>query len=111
MNTGLKIFARNRTGQLFSVPVDDAVYHSQHKYRWRINRDGYVCRNTRRGQKNTTVFLHRLAVNCPRGKEVDHKDRDRTNNVGSNLQIVTPVENKALAVLRRRWSVTYRIVA
>lgn len=77
------------------------------RFTWRIDRDGYVYRNTRAGQKNVTRYLHRDVVDCPRGMQVDHKDNDPHNNTRENLAIVTPAENKALACLRRRWAVRY----
>lgn len=66
------------------------------------NRNGY-CRMSWKGgnskSKRRYLMIHRLVVEAhhgcpvPEGKQVDHKDRNRTNNHIDNLSIVTAVEN------------------
>ena len=52
-------------------------------------------------RKRKAFFLHRLMAECLigpiTGYQIDHKDRDTTNNHISNLEIVTASENQ------RRW--------
>ena len=48
------------------------------------------------------AYVHRLVAkyficSCPEGKEVNHKDLDKTNNYYKNLEYVTSKENKAHA--------------
>lgn len=49
--------------------------------------------------KRTTLFVHRLVAAafigpCPSGLEVNHLDRDKTNNRSENLEYVTRSENE-----------------
>lgn len=43
--------------------------------------------------KDSIRSLHRLITNCPKGKVVDHWDKDTLNNLDSNLKIVTQSKN------------------
>jgi len=52
----------------------------------------------RRGDRRR-FLVHRLVAAaflgpCPEGHEVNHKDRDRSNNTATNLEYVTPSENQ-----------------
>jgi hypothetical protein len=42
----------------------------------------------------TTLYLHRLITGAPKGKVVDHINRDPLDNRRANLRIVTQVENE-----------------
>lgn len=101
------LLAYTRSGEQVSIPVDLLALVSFGMFKWRIDRDGYVYRNSRRGRKNIIYYLHREIVDCPRGMQVDHKDNNPLNNHRENLAIVTPAENKALACIRRRWRIRY----
>lgn len=43
--------------------------------------------------KNSIRSLHRLLTNCPKGRVVDHWDKDTLNNNDSNLKVVTQSKN------------------
>ena len=51
-----------------------------------------ACRIFRNG-KNTTLYMHRLIMGEPKGKQVDHWNHDTLDNRRSNLRIVTNRQN------------------
>ncbi|MEH7249196.1 AP2 domain-containing protein [Neobacillus niacini] len=48
---------------------------------------------TKSNGKDSIRSLHRLITSCPKGKVVDHWDKDTLNNLDSNLNIVTSSQN------------------
>ena len=44
---------------------------------------------------------------CPEGFEVDHIDGDKNNNNISNLQYLTPAENRAKGIIQERYGYEY----
>lgn len=50
--------------------------------------------------RRVCVYLHRLVMNCPADKQVDHKDGDGLNDMEYNLEVVEPETNLA----RRRFA-------
>jgi hypothetical protein len=59
-------------------------------YCWSKNSEGYL--EARSPFTKKTILLHRLIMNFPEGM-VDHKNRDKDNNVRENLRISTNKEN------------------
>lgn len=57
------------------------------KYKWRLNKQGYVV-SVGRGKK-----LHRLILNTPSGMETDHINGNKLDNRRRNLRIVTHNQN------------------
>ena len=84
--------------------VDAEDYEKIAKYKWFAKArssgsdDIYAARSQREGERIRTIYMHRFIMDCPAGKEVDHKDTERLNCRRSNLEIVTRQEN-----IRRRW--------
>ena len=80
-------------GKSHSAFVDDADYARISLYRWHpvngyartwvIGRDG----------KRHSLRMHRLIMDPPDHLEVDHWDRNRLNNVRSNLRVCTHAQN------------------
>jgi len=69
--------------------VDAADYEWLSQYSWSY-RAGYAgCRI-----KGKTVLMHRLIMNTPKGKVVDHVDGNRLNNCRANMRNCTPGENR-----------------
>jgi len=66
--------------------VDDVDYESIIKTRWYLTNHGYAV-------TNVGVRMHRLIINAKPGETVDHIDRDRLNNVRSNLRLVNASQN------------------
>ncbi len=59
--------------------------------KWTVNGDGYA--NARFKEQKTSLFFHRVVMNCPRGLIVDHINGNRLDNRKCNLRIVTITEN------------------
>ena len=64
----------------------------------RKNSRGYLALIVCKGSKKYCRLIHRLVVDTflqgvPKGKEVNHKDGDKTNNRLSNLEIITRSAN------------------
>jgi hypothetical protein len=75
--------------------VDTDLYEELSKYRWYIDRTGYVKRNARKSDetKRKVIYLHSLLMNTPKGMVVDHINHNPLDNRRSNLQVVTNFEN------------------
>ena len=61
--------------------------------------DGYLCIELRKNNKGRQFVVHRLVAeafigSCPEGKEANHKDGNKHNNIPENLEYVTPSENQ-----------------
>ena len=57
------------------------------KYKWYLGYDGY-CRS---GDK--PIYLHRIIMNCPNNKDIDHIDGKPLNNRKYNLREATNSQN------------------
>jgi hypothetical protein len=84
-------------GGLFAI-VDASDFQWLSRYRWRATggEAGYPC--CRIGGKK--VYMHRLIVNAPDGRVVDHANGNRWDNRRDNLRICTQGENLRN---RRKW--------
>lgn len=69
-----------------SFIMDIENLHYLNNYMWQMTQDGLIY-NSRYG------YLHRLIMNCPNNKEVDHIDKNTLNNKKSNLRICTHSQN------------------
>lgn len=77
------------------ILVDDADFEMLNQYTWRIHQRGYVVTNLSRKLGHKEVKMHRLITECPKGKIVDHADRNKLNNQRNNLRITTNQMNTA----------------
>lgn len=75
---GIAVIKAYNDGKLVDVKVDDNDYIKYNLVSWNISKDGYV--------RCTKGLLHRLIMNAKPGSFVDHIDRDKTNNMKSNLR-------------------------
>lgn len=76
--------------------VDDEDYEKISRHRWYVNlnkRRQYAHRQYRYRGKQVLVLMHRLIINAPKGKNVDHIDGDGLNNQKSNLRLCTQAQN------------------
>jgi hypothetical protein len=83
--------------------VDDEDFCFLNKWKW-CNVRGYAERKTIKNGKNFHVRMHRLILGLKNTKnvEVDHIDRNRSNNQKSNLRICTVSQNHANAIIQKR---------
>jgi hypothetical protein len=74
------------------VSDEDGSYVSQHRYR--LNKDGYVCRYEWVDGKSIVIFLHneiasRMGLILKLGETVDHRDRVKLNCQRENFRAAT----------------------
>lgn len=76
-------------GEPFLIDIDD--YSKVKNYCWHLDKSGYVVACTNK----TTVKIHRIIMNCPKGLDVDHKHGSNSlyDNRKQNLRIATPSQN------------------
>jgi len=68
---------------------DKEDYDIIKNYCWQMNQQGYV--QTQKNKKK--ILMHRLLLNVPNDKDIDHNNRMRNYNLKGNLTIVTKKEN------------------
>lgn len=81
------IKAATSDGTEFYVDDCDASLVSRHH--WYRNYKNYVCTNI----AGHNIKLHRLILNAPKSKIVDHIDGNPLNNVRGNLRLCTMQQN------------------
>jgi hypothetical protein len=77
--------------------VDNEDYDALNKFKWYAKKGVntfYAVRSPYKNGKQTTLKMHRLLINAPRGLEVDHKDGDGLNNQRSNIRLATRSQNR-----------------
>jgi len=73
--------------------VDDRWFDFLNKDKWHSFR-GYAARHSPRvNGKSDIIFMHNVIKPPPDGFEVDHKDRNRSNNQEENLRYCTRTQN------------------
>lgn len=90
-------------GDRFAL-VDADIYEAIRPWAWSVNQNGYVFRLvTIRGcSRAKTLFLHRVVMPDTSYPCVDHRDRNRLNNLRSNLRYADKPENGFNALGRAR---------
>jgi hypothetical protein len=103
--SALTILHSCRTIQLtrgFNTLVDEADFEQVNRYRWNAwayHRLRYARRLERVGagkgreRKYRAMFVHRLILDAPADKDVDHCNSDGLDNRKANLRLVTPSQN------------------
>jgi hypothetical protein len=86
--------------------VDAADYEWLSQWTWGLQ-GGYAMRLERRRQ----IFMHREIMQPPKGRLVDHKNRNRLDNTRANLWICTHRENACNRGKRRGTSSRFRGVS
>lgn len=79
--------------------VDDEDFEEISKYKWSAAKDKerYVAhRNSLSSEgngKRRTMLMHRVIMKAPKGKDVDHINRNTLDNRKENLRVCTHAEN------------------
>jgi len=92
-----------KTTQVIHIPayilVDDEDFDYLNQYHWYIGYNGktyYAWRGTWVNGKRICIYMHRLIMNTPKGKQTHHIDGDGLNNQKSNLKVCTVKEHRLL---------------
>ena len=87
-DTGI-VTGKTEKGEEFYFDAEDIKVIEEHY--WRIDSNGYVVTTDKKTRK--AILMHRLLMNCPEDKVVDHINHCKSNNCKSNLRICTQTEN------------------
>ena len=66
--------------------VDEEDFDYLNQWKWQALRIGYAARSVICQEKKRMIYMHQLLIDVPKGKETDHKDRNKLNNCRSNLR-------------------------
>jgi hypothetical protein len=84
--------------------IDNDHFEKISRWSWHIS-GGYVVRTGRKKVsgvwKQFPVYLHRLIVGAKKGEVVDHANRNKLDNRGTNLRRCTQSDNLANSVRRK----------
>jgi hypothetical protein len=82
------------TRGMFAI-VDDDDFERLSKFNWHYTNKGYAVRKHNEISNLAQVFMHRDILNCPKGKFVDHINRNKLDNRKENLRIADAKQNGA----------------
>lgn len=82
------------TKNAFAI-VDEDDFEKINKYKWHLSSTGYAHRQNKmiKGIRKGRIMMHRIIVNCPENKVVDHINGNKLDNRKSNLRICTYAQN------------------
>lgn len=89
--------------QGYRAIVDADDYDELAKYKWHYAH-GYAVRTA----SPKEIRMHRVVINAPEGKEVDHINRNRLDNRKTNLRLATRSQNQANRALLRNNTSGYK---
>lgn len=82
------------TKQGFYAMVSLDKWHYVCNYEWYLAKSGYpICYSLGKIHLHRFIYFQILGENPPSNLYVDHIDRNKLNNVDSNLRLVTPQQN------------------
>jgi hypothetical protein len=71
-----------------TIKISEQDYEELSKHRWYLS-EGYAITSINR----KTVRMHRLVMNAPKNKQVDHINHDRLDNRRENLRLCSKRQN------------------
>lgn len=83
--------------------VDDVDFNFINSQKWQCSSLGYATTHEK-GKSHTTrkrIWMHRLIVNAPLNKQVDHINRNKLDNRKTNLRLATESQNKSNRTVQR----------
>ncbi len=96
----------------YFAQIDDEDYDFLMQWRWyvKINKGLFYARRFSYEITNNRIeiLMHRIIMNCPVQKLIDHKDRNGLNNQKSNLRICTQSQNTMNATVRKNKTSKYK---
>ena len=90
MSAGLQVPLKN-TDKVAIIDLEDLKMVSG--LNWRLG-NGYAACSFKTDNGFRRVYMHRLILEAPEGKEVDHKNMDRLDNRRENIRLCSRAENK-----------------
>jgi hypothetical protein len=92
----------------YEAIVDDEDYPLLSLTKWKVSFSAdkkrvYACVRKRIDGKFHKILLHRVLMDCPKGLEVDHINRNTLDNRRSNLRICTSQQNSFNVKGRSKW--------
>lgn len=75
------------------------------KYKWYPHRSGncwYATAHITKNGKESILQMHRLIMDAPKGKQIDHINHNGLDNRRKNLRICTKAENIRYQLLRQK---------
>lgn len=82
-----------------AIFIDPEDYDYLDRFKWKLRRSAhhfYAIRKKVVNGKEFSIRMHREIMQCPKGFEVHHINKNALDNRKSNLQIVSPQEHKDL---------------
>ena len=80
--------------------VDDEDYDYLNQWKWYFN-NKYVARGIRENGRHSTIYMHRVILNPPENRDIDHVNIDPLDNRKCNLRLCTDSQNCANRPLSR----------
>ncbi len=87
----------SKKGKTYEVLIDRSDFDKIQKYKWILNSKNYVISSV----KSEQILLHRVIMDAPKTKYVDHINHDTLDNRRRNLRLCTQSENMRNARLNR----------
>lgn len=83
----------NSKGKKLQVIIDKEDYEKISKFTWWVKQNNYIYTNTQGRINRTSIYLHRLIMDAPKGLEVDHINHNPLDNRKENLRVCTKSQN------------------